>query len=255
MSAGDGSARPIIFSGPMVKAILAGRKSMSRRVVNPQPESEAGPTGPLMWGHPDLCGLFAEHVFGGCFTKMVPCPYGAPGDRLWVREIFRAIEDPGAERHEVRRKYRDEDGETHYVVVDYKADAPTRIMDQLGKPEWKSPIHMPRWASRVTLEVTAVRVERLQEITEEDARAEGIRSDILPACGDHPDLACYVSEPDDNHAYRTRVEAFRKSWDHVNGKRPGCSWDANPWVWVLSFRKTEAGGRAGAREGGPRVQA
>jgi hypothetical protein len=108
-------------------------------------------------------------------------------------------------------------------------------------PAWHKRLarFMPRWASRLTLEITEVRVQRLQEISEEDAKAEGIRTDILPACGDHPDLLCYVSEPDDNHAYRYAREAFAKTWDVINGKCPGCSWEANPFVWVIGFRRID----------------
>lgn len=92
-----------------------------------------------------------------------------------------------------------------------------------------------REASRILLEVTAVRVERVQEISEDGAVAEGIRRDTIAATGDHPELECWVTIPDDNHAYVTPIDAFEKLWDSLNAKR-GFPWSANPWVWVIEFK-------------------
>jgi hypothetical protein len=190
--------RPLLLCGPMVKAILGGRKTQTRRLVF----RDGDPDCHMPW----WC---RDHWQDG--DEMLHCPNGKPGDRLWVRETFRAIEDPGAQKHEVRRRYRDDGGETHCIVVDYKVDAPTRIMDEMGKPEWKPSIHMPRWASRLILELTAVGVERVQAITEADAIAEGFGG----------------------------PQEFGRSWDGLYGKRPGCAWADDPWVWVLSFEVTK----------------
>jgi hypothetical protein len=149
--------RPIILLPSEVQALRRDGRARLVREMKPQPPETA--TGLQIAGD-QLVG--ARH-FGGPLDGLATCPFGAPGDRLWGREIFRAIEDPGAPDSKVRRKYRDDDGETHYIVVDYKADAPNRIMDKLGIPEWKSPVCMPRWASRFPrLDLAAVTVERIE---------------------------------------------------------------------------------------------
>lgn len=170
--------RGILFSAPMVRAILAGSKTQTRRIVKQQPAHYDTPS--------DLA------------SKLI-CPYGAPGDRLWVRETFM---DLGA-------------------CFLYRADATAeqeRAIVAPGQP-WKPAIHMPRVASRITLEITDVRVERLQEISPADAKDEGV---------DVHEHADHVS-----HAW-CYVEEFQRLWESING--PG-SWDANPYVWVLSFER------------------
>ena len=193
--------RPVIFSGPMVKAILDGRKTQTRRVVKLRPGQEI------------------EH--GAVFSTtdpfwMIASPYGRKGDRLWVRETFasRLDVDPGEDAEKAR----------HYAL--YRADG-TSLDDPHWHPyreRWTPAIHMPRWASRITLEITGVGVEWLAEISEADARAEGF-PDPAGANRGYPDRARYW---------------FRRLWDEINGKRPGCSWAANPRVWVVSFRRVEA---------------
>lgn len=176
------SEHPILFSGPMVRAILAGQKTMTRRVVN----GEA-----LKWLTPDTFPPAFVADWNGL------CPYGVPGDLLWVREAF--MPRPGFER--VSRPH-------------YRADD--------DRPEWrglwKPSIHMPRWASRITLRVTDVRVERVQEITEGDAVREGVQA---------------IPEAPASLTDRT---AFASLWDSLNAKR-GHGWDVNPWVWVVSFER------------------
>lgn len=179
--------RPILFSGPMVRAILEGRKTMTRRVVKPNLfiERNGGNLPPIEQSHA---------YFGVFCSRHVSCPYGQPGDRLWVRETW-------------ARGMTDE--ELYYRATDKEITDEEREEGM----RWKPSIHMPRWASRITLEVTEVRVERLQGITEADSVAEGIK----PLQGG-------------------AVSDFRLLWDHLNASR-GYGWDANPWVWVVSFRR------------------
>lgn len=197
--------RPILFSGPMVRAILEGRKAQTRRVVKPQPRWEEDPC---------LCcdgvwrGRYRDFVDDGrdwdvFVDEIGPCPFGQPGDLLWVREKHSFRED-GDRIEEMR-------------PVWYWAD---------GNPEfgnWSRPcpsIHMPKPAARIWLWVTGVRVERLQSITPADARAEG-----------HPSRGL-GQEIDDDAA----CDWFADTWDAIYAKR-GHGWDANPWVWVVSFAR------------------
>jgi hypothetical protein len=180
--------RPIIFSAPMVRALLDGRKTQTRRVLKPQPFQT-----PDGWGCVD---------HNGSPQKWLPCLPGlhryAPGDRLWVREVwhppFAADDDSGG-------------------LAVYRATT------QGPEPHrWRSPIHMPRWASRLTLHVTEVRVQRLQEISAEDVQAEG-------AC----ELA-FVPPTDADTAEARAI--FRALWNSLHGPD---AWDANPWVCAVSF--------------------
>lgn len=210
--------RGILFSGPMVMAILAGRKTQTRRAIKPQPPAAT-------------VGL--NHIDGttwACIGNNGPnrkCPYGVPGDRLWVRETW-AVDAP---LDQVRREHEDMMpggiGHGPYFRTD-----PAHENSGLT---WRPSIHLPRWASRITLEITDVRAERLQDISEQDAKAEGIRSDILRADDHAPDRICYVAEPDHNHAYVTARDAYAKTWNHINAKT--CPWRCNPWVWALTYKR------------------
>lgn len=190
---------PILFSGAMVRAILVGRKTMTRRVMKPQPK-----------GAPDnvraIEVIAAEMLAGDC------CPYGQPGDRLWVRETWadvRGMFDP--DLFPCGYAYRcDSDDEALEIARGYGVC-------------WKPSIFCPRCASRITLEVTAVRVERLQDITEEDAEAEGV-GPIIP------------TEADWWMPRRPYASMFLQLWESINAKR-GFGWDVNPWLWVVSFRR------------------
>lgn len=194
--------RPILFSGPMVRAILEGRKTQTRRVIKPQPvlaqsnTIQMTPHGPKMG-----LGLFIN-------TR---CPYGVPRDRLWVREAHRLVDhcDCPEACHTPAHVY-------------YEADCSG--YDRVDTNRLRPSIHMPRWASRITLEVTGVRVERLQEILEADAIREG----VLPV-----DMKEWL-KPADCHSLFPHQLAFRRLWDRING--PG-SWEANPWVWVVEFSR------------------
>lgn len=208
---------PIIFSGPMVNAILEGRKMMTRRVLKHQEGRQVKRSNGLN----DIGGA-AGMWFNG--ERVFSCPYGDPGDRLWVRETWCEADEllDGVKREPA-------------VTIGYKADLSARFkgqpLDVFGwnweheSVKWRAAIYMPRWASRISLEIVSVRVERLQEITPNDARAEG-----LPA---------YVATPESDF-YSIYRNAFRKLWDPINAKR-GYSWESNPWVWVVEFKMVEGG--------------
>lgn len=189
--------RPISFKGEMVRAILDNRKTMTRRIINPQPLWVADPSVPFKTKDADPKGV-------------VRCPYGKPGDRLWVRETWRQGYEPTS----------------FSKGIVYRADHAKAIgMDEYsGRHKWKPSIYMPRWASRITLEITNVRVERLQDISEEDAKSEGIeKSDrfentFMTPAGD----------------YASAKIAFMRLWESINGSR---SWNENPWVWVVEFKR------------------
>jgi hypothetical protein len=196
----------------MVRAILEGRKTQTRRVVKDKY---------LPW----LDSLVLNFLDGKWNQR--PLPYGKPGDRLWVRETW--FPDPprdgswastewagcGCVTREVPPPFRD----SQYCI--YKAD------DGIELSKWKPSIHMPRWASRITLEVKAVRVERLQDISADDALAEGIPPIDTPGAWTPP-------IPASPNLPATYCGAFCKLWGSING--PG-SWDANPWVWVIEFER------------------
>jgi len=212
--------RPILFSAPMIQAILDGRKNMTRRVVKKiYPEKEP-----------------SRHFSPG------PCPHGQPGDRLWVREAWRV------------GSWREDDGQ---IAVDYKAGPicrtkwltvpdPDKFNDlwegstqeaevaygikerYKWKPgespcRWRPSLFMPRWASRITLEITAVRVERVQDISEEDVEAEGLA------------LQSWAGEDLEGWP---KTAGFAQLWDSLNAKR-GYGWEANPWVWVIAFKRVK----------------
>ncbi|WP_205287721.1 hypothetical protein [Luteibacter yeojuensis] len=220
---------PILFNAPMVRAILEGRKTVTRRVAK---------------------GMALDWLAEGMFTPAYVadpgnglCPYGQVGDRLWVKEghaLEHAVdgaEPPHADgRPILHRPDDDVDGvhplwtQPHYRATDPAPDltcerpACAQCRDHDMGPHWRSPIHMPRWASRITLEVTAVRVERLQDITEDEAQAEGVA----------PGFLC---EDDVVRASARYVNGFRMLWDDL--AKDGTRWADNPWVWVVEFRRIE----------------
>ena len=212
--------RPILFSGEMARAILDGRKSQTRRVVNPQPTFEDDGM-PHLHRNGEVClskftGWPQAVKSSGRFrSSIMPIfPYGVAGDRLWVRETWAA---PA--------------GGVMYRA-DGEFDADMRALGYTCK--WKPAIFMPRELSRITLEVLKVEVQRVQDITEQDTLAEGVCR--KPGAGPHG----YPS-PD---AYRMDLPAravYQDLWDSINAKRgdpKGCyAWDKNPWVWVLEFRR------------------
>lgn len=187
--------RPILFSGAMVRAILGGSKTQTRRIVKLGMDSCGDPI----------------HAT----DPRLPCPYGQPGDRLWVRETFGIFDSEGTEFAGIPK----EKPRGFHVV--WAADCPAPVTETF---RFRPSIHMPRWASRITLEVTAVRVERLQEISEEDAKAEGVTIQ---------DDARITSLAIAGEAGPAQLEYFAL-WQSING--PG-SWAANPFVWVVEFRR------------------
>ena len=212
--------RPILFSGPMVRAILDGRKTMTRRVVKPQPHEGVDA---VEWQDQIIVGMnvpdqsgFAMMRDGVIESEAISCPYGAPGDRLWVRETFGFGSGFGGKTRKVFYKCSRHDVPAAYCC-DWGPDDPSNGYIA-PDDHWRPSIHMPRWASRITLEITGVRVERLQDITDADALAEG-------AC--HPDPSAK------DGCYRS---AFEGLWESING---AASWDANPFVWVVEFRRVD----------------
>lgn len=218
--------RPILFSAPMVRAILAGTKTQTRRVVKPQPtHPHFGGRLPFMLV-PDDEGEDL-YLHSSCLGAAIRCPYGAPGDRLWVREAWMDLQGTGVEA-------RDRNGKlTRYA---YAADTPPGSYgDECRKDfglKWRPSIHMPRAASRITLEITGVRVERLQDISEADAVAEGVERVVVGDGWRHyTDPASELAGP---IPHASALGSYRSLWESING--PG-SWDANPWVWVVEFQR------------------
>jgi hypothetical protein len=213
------SERPILFSGPMIRAILDGRKTQTRRIVKPQPIVRRH------WSGPDDHGLeFKDrtvritslHRYQEEIAAAL-CPYGARGDRLWVRETF----------HLDGTRAQHEDAMRTFPVVFYRA---TEAEPSAGW-RWRPSIYMPRWASRITLEVTSVRAERLQDITGEDARAEGIDYS-KHACDCE---MCARTAAICPAASSSLIMEYASLWDSINAKR--ASYSSNPWVLVVSFRR------------------
>lgn len=207
--------RPILFSGPMVRAILEGRKTQTRRPVKPQPSA-------ILRTSP-FCRSGIEDAHG----RELVLPY-EPGDQLWVRETF---QDLYAEGHE----YRSADWETGkgYAISYPATDGIKEFIDpdDCITSRCRPSIHMPRWASRITLGVISMRVERLQEISEPDARTEGV---IL-----HEGRGWFDKDPADGGRWHVSARAaFQTLWVNINGQS---SWNANPWVWVIDFRRVEGG--------------
>lgn len=224
--------RPILFSGPMVRAILAGQKTQTRRIVKPQPDIvQPGPIPGA--GISAVCTPDDQRL--GRLGKIIPCPYGQPGDRLWVRESFRfaASLDPLAPSA-CADKCLDAGYRTPWAPTQYEADGQRvgrwhgfdtpPVVTEPGK--LRASIHMPRFASRILLEIVSVRVQRLQAITEADARAEGV--DFDPGDGGTfwvPGFSC---------ASDSAADAFRLLWRSINGDG---SWAADPCVWAVEFRR------------------
>ena len=217
--------KPILFSGPMVRAILEGRKTQTRRVVNPQPDMTCESF--VAHGNEWLPRVTAEEngelVTRGDVYGRLSCPYGQPGDKLWVRETWGVHEC-------IHEAYQRDRCQVGVGLLHYKADEGCHPVKR-----WRPSIHMPRWASRIALEVTAVRVERLASLTVADAVAEGIgerRGRIGPWSG-----ALMYGLPDwkMDECHVTAREAYLDLWDRINAKRGVPSWK-NPWVWVVEFQ-------------------
>lgn len=224
--------RPILFSAPMVRAILEGRKTQTRRVVKPQPKHRIiEGMGHITIGmDPADDGCVWYDADGKQPGQEVRCPYGRIGDRLWVRETWglTAVDDtPPFSAGDVLR------GEASIVMSHYQTRVHYRATELRDDMMWRPSIHMPRCASRITLEVTGVRAERLHGISETDALAEGFKK--LPASGR---VVLEQGGQYFGNCWQTARSAFHNLWDSINGKR-GCSWDTDPWVWVVEFERLE----------------
>ncbi|WP_227459684.1 hypothetical protein [Cupriavidus pauculus] len=211
--------RPILFSGAMVRAILDGRKTQTRRVVKPVPDIVHG-------------GIVARHtpkdMALGRLGVVIPCPYGGPGDRLWVKETFRFTSDFDSDSPARVGERCIAAGYTKpWAPIQFDADGERRDWMWVGTPPSRDvtpgrtrvSIHMPRWASRILLEVVSVRVERLNDCSEDDAEAEGI---------------AFLREVPDVDKTLTAPQLYACLWDSINGDG---AWKANPWVWVVEFRR------------------
>ena len=214
--------RPILFTGSMVRALLDGSKTQTRRIMkNPPTPSEHFP-----WlGVKSLRGP-GHFVYPNALRQILSeCPYGQIGDRLWVREKFQPLYAEGYEFRSV-----DWDTGKGYAISYPATDGIHEYIDPDDNitSACKPSIHMPRWASRILLEIVSVRVERLQDISEADSLAEG----VLPEPCDHSrrsceEIGCYGD---------TAKAAYRGLWEQINGPS---SWEANPWVWVVGFRRID----------------
>lgn len=196
---------PIIFSGPMVRAILSGQKTQTRRIIKPQPDRYIDSLhGDNFRGRApydcedEATGCYIGYGFQDDSGRFTRCPYGKPGDRLWVREAWCPM--PSHRPIPCPEKYDDK-------LAWYRADGDRPTW---AEQRWKPSIHMPRWASRLTINIKRVRVEQLQDISEADAIAEG--------CAYTGDLSA-----------RQRFELL---WTEINGPE---SWPQNPWVWVIEW--------------------
>ncbi len=207
--------RPILMSAPMARAILAGEKTQTRRVCKPAEKAGLSFVVPL-----EPPGWFGNEEGGVEFKS----PYGARGDRLWVREAWRTA--PAFDLTPPRDIPKG-------MPVRYEADGvpSTNLWGRL-----RPGMFMPRWASRINLEITAVRVERLQDISGRDCLAEGIAEVEFRPDDGFPMCLGYMVGPNDGKASLkvTPQEAYRELWEQING--PG-SWELNPWVWVVEFKR------------------
>ena len=227
--------RPILFSGPMVRALLEGRKTQTRRVVRITHRTPG-------------TALCLEPAIGTPDPKAAAelCPYGVPGDRLWVRETWQLVSeqssvDPNACGSRPRNWDPDGNRQDGEACAVFAADGPLVPQREGWDTKWKPSIHMPRWASRLTLEITSVRVESLQEVSEADAKAEGLVT--LTKDGGRTwkyGMADRDGLPGtDNDGWEWRDwsadprAAYRRLWSDINGPD---SWNANPWVWVVEFK-------------------
>ncbi|MFD9931483.1 hypothetical protein ACFW0S_24580 [Citrobacter freundii] len=202
--------RGMIFNSEMVRAILDGRKTQTRRII--KLSHERGMLNPV------IKGRNGEITSVSCRLAPLLCPYGQPGDRIWVRETFNGFWLDDDVIQEIK------DGVSlASELCDYKADYSDGSKPAEG---WTPSIHMPRWASRILLEITDVRVERLNAISQADAIAEG-------APPSHPSIDCVSREygfPDFSRSW------FGQTWQYIYGEE---SWQANPWVWVIEFKRID----------------
>ena len=224
---------PILFNGPMVRAILEGRKTQTRRVMSYQPDEYTAVDGPEMYT-PTVIDRNGEEqpgpeeVFGVYgYDWSLKCPYGQPGDRLWVKEThyLYGLWVKNGKTKSGKQKYKFIAIKPH--VAKYIDNPPDHICKGKDEVGWylRPSIFMPRWASRIELESINIRAERLQAINRDDAKAEGVRNlfENSPEHFERGILNPYVAN-------------FSVLWDSINASR-GFGWDVNPWVWVIEFKR------------------
>ncbi|EKN4037605.1 hypothetical protein NUF46_003928 [Yersinia enterocolitica] len=210
--------KPILFNSEMVNAILSGRKTQTRRIMKVQPENthlglrriieskNSSENGKYFWSQSDACGTKPR-------SKTFSCPLGQPSDQLWVRECFRVHSRATDVATLVYR------ASERHSWTEQTRRVPVSDCNRPVSPEkWTPSLHMPRWASRINLLITGIRVERLNDISEQDALAEGV------SANEHSP-ARYV---------------FGSLWQSIYGADNPKSWQANPWVWVIEFERMEA---------------
>ncbi|ENK5063638.1 hypothetical protein AB3T43_002711 [Klebsiella variicola] len=225
----------LIFNSEMVRAILDGRKTQTRRIMKLQPKPSKSRPGDFWFSSKKLESMVhvSDLAPGNSpiadyhlFIQEHCCPFGAVGNRIWVREAFR-VHSRATDVATLVYKASERNSwteQTHRV--------PVAVCNKPATPEkWTPSLHMPRWASRILLEITDVRVERLNAISEEDARAEGIIDGGCLNCGEPEPCGCANPEPD-------ATDAFAYLWQSIYGQE---NWNANPWVWVISFERVEGG--------------
>jgi hypothetical protein len=225
-------ARPILFQPEMVRAILDGRKLMTRRVINPQPYKRTKGGHAWMWKRADgrhipngprsVCGGSLETVISSIAEY---CPFGQAGDRLWVRETWVSSAYghlPPNESGDLRIEYIADRGVQYFHAAKEDGSVRFRTRERVKRPS----IHLPRWASRITLEITGIKVERLQDISEEDAAAEGLETNGI----------CFKDYSKHGSAIcnQTARSSFFTLWEKIHGEE---AWDKNEWVWAISFRR------------------
>lgn len=213
--------RGIIFSAPMIKALLAGTKTQTRR-LNKLREFGPSTTRGYDWTFRDKRELWNDVMHEQLLAR---CPYGKVGDRLWCKEghALRSDVDPMTDLGKAR----------HYLI--YRSDHDGELSSEWHHyGGWRSPLFMPRWASRITLEITEVRVQRVQEISEDDARAEGVPPFFERYECVGQDQSICDGELARDFPYRA---CFACVWDEINGDR--ALWSSRPWVWAISFKRVE----------------
>lgn len=239
--------RGMIFNGEMVRAILDGRKTQTRRIMKVQPKPSKSRPGDFWFSSKKLESMVhvSDLAPGNSpiadyhlFIQEHCCPFGAVGDRIWVREAYRfpaSLDDvspTGVGEMAVATGYRKPWAPTFYEFTGTFSDGwkgfetPPKVSNA-GK--LRPSIHMPRWASRILLEITDVRVERLNAISQEDAQAEG-----MELTGWRPTY----SDPDSGGEVMTPYDNFAELWSSIYGAE---NWQANPWVWVIEFKRVEGG--------------
>lgn len=219
--------KPILMSAPMVRATVREEapKTQTRREIKGIREISG-------------CTVFPENIHQGTYsTSHLKCPYGAVGGHLWVRETWYC------DHTDVQvGPYKEVDGAKELLYYRADGDSFEGFAGERHRPRWRPGIHLPRWACRIILEILNVRVERLHDISEDDCLAEGIEFGdevVAVKCyGGAPieETAVRYYSPVDDESYETAFDAFRALWCSINGVE---SWESNPWVWALTFKRVK----------------